>query len=76
MLIGSNVSSDYRPLQGTPWNMEPTRPPPNTSTSIQSTSPMELSPTGQYNLFDLSHSKLVKLGLFDQCAKWNGHPLL
>lgn len=46
MLIGSNVSSDFGPLQGAPWSMEPPRQPPNSTTTLPSSPAMELSPTG------------------------------
>lgn len=45
MLIGSNLNNDFGPLQGTPWTMEPPRPPPNT-TALQTSNNMELSPAG------------------------------
>lgn len=46
MLIGSNVSSDFGPLQGAPWSMDPPRPPPN-ATTLPPAAAMELSPTGK-----------------------------
>lgn len=62
MLIGSNLNSDFGPLPGGAWNMEPPRLPLSTGGgSLPQSTNIQLSPTGKYATLSIYTSRTYRI---------------